>query len=155
MLEKDIQETIKQALKSGQKLKVSVLRMLISEIKNKKIADRAEELDDEKVIGLIRKMARQHKESIEKFKQGNREDLVKKETDELALLEEYLPEQISEEELGRVVSESIEHSGATSLKDMGAVMSGVMGRVKGRADGKSVSKMVTEKLTRMQEGEKR
>ncbi|MFH1552938.1 MAG: GatB/YqeY domain-containing protein [Candidatus Omnitrophota bacterium] len=122
MLEKEIPEALKRALKNGQKLRVSVLRMLISEINNKKIADRAKQLDDERVIGLIQKTMRQHKESIEKFKQGNREDLVKKETEEMAILKEYLPEQISEEELARIVSESIEKTGASSPKDMGAVM---------------------------------
>ncbi len=155
MLEKDVTEALKQSLKGGQKLKVSVLRMLISEINNKKIADKVKELDDEKVVGLIQKMVRQHKESIEKFKQGNREDLVSKETDELAILEEYLPEQISDGELAGIVSESIAQTGATSPKDMGAVMGEVMKRVKGCADGKVVSKMVREKLTQIQEkGEK-
>jgi uncharacterized protein YqeY len=151
MLEEKIREALKQALKEGQKLKVSVFRMLISEINNKKIADRVKELDDEKVITLIQKMVRQHKESIEKFKQGNREDLVSKETEELAVLEEYLPEQISEDELAQIVSESIKKAGATSPKDMGAVMGQVMARVKGRADGKVVGKMVKEKLTQIQE----
>ncbi|MFC1480320.1 GatB/YqeY domain-containing protein [Candidatus Omnitrophota bacterium] len=147
MLEKEIPEALKSALKNGQKLRVSVFRMLISEINNKKIADRIKQLDDEKVIGLIQKTVRQHKESIEKFKQGNREDLVSKETEEMSILEEYLPEQISGEELARIVSESIEKTGASSQKDMGAVMGEVMNRVKGRADGKVISRMVKEKLT--------
>ncbi len=147
MLEKQITEELKDALKSGQKVKVSVLRMLISEMKNRKIADRVKELEDEKVIGLIQKMARRHKESIEQFKQGNREDLVKKETEELAVLEVFLPEQISEEELAGIISGSIERLGAGSPKDMGRVMSDVMARVGGRADGKVISRMVKEKLT--------
>ncbi|RKY42576.1 MAG: GatB/YqeY domain-containing protein [Candidatus Makaraimicrobium thalassicum] len=147
MLEKDITEALKQALKSGQKVKVSVIRMLISEIKNKKIADRVKELDDQKVIGLVQKMVRQHKESIEQFRQGRREDLVTKETAELAVLDEYLPEQIPEEEIARIISGSIERTGAVSSKDMGRVMSDVMGLIQGRADGKVISRMVKERLT--------
>ena len=148
MLEKKIAEQLGQALKDGEKVRVSVLRMLISEIKNKKIADRIkEELEDGKIIGLIQKMARQHKESIEQFKQGGRQDLVDKEMAELGVLEEYLPEQLSEEEIIKIVTSSIEKTGATSAKDMGKVMGEVLGRVAGRADGKLVSKIVKERLS--------
>ena len=147
MLEKDIQDVLKEALKSGQKTKVSVIRMLISEINNKKISDQVKELSDEKIIGLIQKMVRQHKESIAQFKEGNRQDLVDKETEELKVLEEYLPEELSREELEKIISEVITETGATSPKDMGTVMGEVMGRVKGRADGKLISEIVKEKLT--------
>ncbi|MGB2600755.1 MAG: GatB/YqeY domain-containing protein [Candidatus Omnitrophota bacterium] len=148
MLEKKIAEELNQALKSGEKVKVSVLRMVISEIKNKKIADRVkEELEDDKIVGVIQKMARQHKESIEQFKQGDRQDLVDKEAEELKILEKYLPEQISEEELVKIISESIEKTGASSARDIGKVMGDVLGRVAGRADGKIVSKIVKEKLS--------
>ncbi|MEA3489068.1 MAG: GatB/YqeY domain-containing protein [Candidatus Omnitrophota bacterium] len=146
MLEKEITEAVKQALKAGEKVKLSALRMLISEIKNKKIADRVETLDDEKVIGIVRKMVRRHKESIEQFKQGGREDLVDKEAAELAVIEEYMPDELSEDEISRIISEVIEKTGAVSPKDMGAVMGAVMDRVKGRANGKIISRMVQEKL---------
>ena len=147
MLEEKMQDVLKEALKSGQKAKVSVIRMLISEINNKKIADQVKELEDEKVIGVIQKMARKYKESIEQFTEGKRQDLVDKETEELKVLEEYLPEEISREELEKIVSEVIEKAGATSPKDMGTVMGEIMGRVKGRADGKLISDIVKEKLT--------
>ncbi|MFC1548512.1 GatB/YqeY domain-containing protein [Candidatus Omnitrophota bacterium] len=147
MSENELMNDLKQALKSGDKVKVSVLRMLITEIKNKKIADRVEELDDSKILPLMQKMARQHKESIEIFNEGGRQDLVDKETTELKILEEYLPEQMSQEELERIVSESIEKTGAASPKDMGKVMGEVLGRVAGRADGGTVSKIVKEKLS--------
>lgn len=146
MLEEDVREALKEALKNGKTLQVSVFRMLLSDIKNKKIADKEKELSDEKVIGLIQKMVNRHKESIEQFKQGGRDDLVKKETLEMAVLEAYLPEKIPEEELVCIVSESIKQTGATSMKDMGAVMGVIMGRVKGRADGKVINKIVREKL---------
>ena len=122
MLENDINEALKQALKAGEKVKISSLRLLINEIKNKKIADRVEKLEDEKVIGVIQKMAKQRKDSIEQFKKGDRLDLAEKETEELAVLEEYLPEQMSEEELAGIVAESIKAVGATSMKEMGNVM---------------------------------
>ncbi|NQT33043.1 MAG: GatB/YqeY domain-containing protein, partial [Candidatus Omnitrophica bacterium] len=111
-----------------------------------KIEDRVGELDDEKVIGLIQKMARQHKESIEQFREGGREDLVKKETEELAVVETFLPEQISGDELAGIISEAINQTGASSPTDMGKVMSAVMEKVQGRADGKVISQMVKERL---------
>jgi len=145
-MEKEFNEKLKEALKAGDKVKISTIRLVISEIKNRKIAEKAEELDDDKVTGIIQKKARQHKESIEQFKKADREDLVKKESEELAILEEYLPEQISEEELEKIVSKSIAQTGATSMKDMGAVMKDVMSRTQGQADGKAVSEIVKKKL---------
>jgi uncharacterized protein YqeY len=145
-MEKELNEKLKEALKAGDKTKISTVRLVLSEIKNKKIAEKAEELDDEKTTAIIQKKARQHKESIEQFKKAGREDLVKKESEELAILEEYLPEQISEEELEKIVSESIAQTKATSMKDMGAVMKDVMSRTQGQADGKAVSEIVKKKL---------
>lgn len=149
MSENDIIQDLKQALKSGDKVKLSVLRMLVSEIKNKKIADRTQEkeLEETKIVSLVQKMVRQHEESIEKFKEGDRQDLVDKETAELNILKGYMPEPLSEEELARIVAESIERTGAVSAKDMGKVMGDVLGRAAGRADGKIVSRIVKEKLT--------
>ena len=146
MLEEKIAEQLKQSLKSGDKVRLSVMRMIVSEIKNKKIADIVKTLDDDIIVALIQKMARQHNESIEQFKQGNRDDLVKKETEELAILEEYLPKQLSEEEISNIVSEAIKETGAVSAKDMGKVMGVILGRVKGCADGRVVSKMVKDRL---------
>ncbi len=148
MLENNIIRDLKQALKSAEKVRISVLRMLISEIKNKKIADRTQEkeLDDANVLSLVQKMVRQHEESIEKFKEGNRQDLVDKETAELKILKGYMPEPMTEEELARVISDSINSTGAASMKDMGKVMGDVLSRIAGRADGKTVSRIVKEKL---------
>lgn len=147
MLENDIKETLKKALKAGEKVKVAVMRMLISDINNKKIADRVKELEDEKVISVIQRMVKRYKESIEQFKQGNREDLVAKENEELVFLEKYLPEQLSEDQIRKIVSQSIETTGASSPKDMGKVMGDVLSRIKGRADGKIVSTIVKEFLS--------
>ena len=146
MLENKIAEQLNAALKKGQKVKVSVLRMLISELKNKKIADRVKELEDDKVIALIQKTVRKHMESIDTFKQGGREDLVEKETQEMSVLEEYLPEQMSEEDIRKVVLEVIEETGASSVRDMGQVIKAVLEKLQGSADGKVVSSIVKEKL---------
>lgn len=147
MLEEKLNDALKEAMKSGEKVKVSTLRMLISEIKNRKIAEKAKELDDDKVTSTIQKMAKQHKESIEKFKEGGRLDLVKKEEEELAILAEFLPEQMPEVELKKIVAEAVAATGASSAQDMGKVMREVMDKVKGQADGKLVNKLVREKLS--------
>jgi len=146
MMENEIQDQLKQALKRGEKLKLSVLRMLVSDIKNKKIADKVKELSDENVLIIIKKMVRRHKESIEKFAEGARDDLVKKETEELNILEKYLPEELSDEELERIVMEVISETGASSVKDMGNVMKLVLSRTKGSCDGKKASDVVRKKL---------
>ncbi len=145
--EKDITNDLKVALKSGDKVRLSALRMLISEIKNKKIDERVKELDGDKIIGVINKMAKRHKESIEQFQKGGREDLVSKEKAELAVIAAYLPAQLGDEELEKIVSDSINETGATSVKDMGNVIKAVLGRVAGRADGKKVSEVVKKRLT--------
>ena len=148
MLEEKIREELKESLKKGDKTRVSVVRMLISEMNNRKIEERAEELDDGQALEIVQKMVRQHNESIEKFRQGGREDLVGKETEELVILKEYMPEQLSEEELRGIIDQSIVRTGASSEKDMGHVMKDLMPQVKGRADGKTVSKLVKEKLAK-------
>lgn len=149
MLENKINDMLKEALKARKEVEVSVLRMLIADVKNRKIEERVkDQLEDEKVINVIQKMVKKHKESIENFKKGGREDLVKKETEEMAVLEEFLPEEISPEELSKIVEEAIASAGATSPKDMGAVMKLVMGKVSGRADGKEVNRIVASKLNK-------
>ncbi|MBL7072409.1 MAG: GatB/YqeY domain-containing protein [Candidatus Omnitrophica bacterium] len=148
MMETKIFEQLKQALKGGEKTKVSVLRMLISEMKNKKIADKTKELTDESVIAIIKKTVRRHNESIEKFIEGKRIDLAEKEKAEKAILEVYLPEEMTSEALESVIFEVIKETGASSMKDMGAVMKAVAIRTKGAADGKTVSEIVRRELTK-------
>ena len=147
MLEKDISLSLQQALKAGEKIKISTFRLLMNEIKNRKIAERADELEDPVVIGIIHKMVKQRRESIKQFKQGGRDDLVEIEEKEQAVLESYLPEQISEEEMEGIVTEVISQTGATSMKEMGKVMKEVMNKVQGQADGVVVSNMVKKKLS--------
>lgn len=143
---KKLQEEMKKAMKSGEKDRLSTIRMLISEIKKVQI-DKKKDLTDEEIIQLLQRYAKQRKEAIQQYKKANREDLVEKEEKELKVVEEFLPEQLSEQEIENIVQETIEEIGASSLKDMGKVMKVVMEKVKGRADGSIVSKIVKQKLS--------
>ena len=134
-----------EALKSREEVKVSTLRLLISNINNAKIA-KGEELSDDEVAEEIAKDAKRHRESIDAFVKGGRSDLADKEKEELAVLEKYLPEQLTREEIAKFVVEAISQTGASSPSNMGKVMSAVMAKVKGRADGGAVSALVKEKL---------
>lgn len=147
MLTEKLQEDLKQAQLSRDEIKVSTLRLLISEINNTKIA-KGSELSDQDVLGVIQREAKKRRESIESFKKGGRDDLAQKEELELNILTTYLPAQLSNEELTKIIEESITELGATSLQDMGKVMSGVMAKVSGRADGGTVSSLVKEKLSK-------
>lgn len=145
-MEEKIRQDLKASLKEGNKTKISVLRMVLSAIKNKKIEEGSDELDGAKITAILQKIARQHEESIKQFGEGKREDLVNKETEELEILKHYLPEPITGEELDKIISESIANAGAASVKDMGKVMKDVMEKTAGRADGKLVSQKVKERL---------
>jgi len=146
LLDQIIQE-LKKAQKEQNKEKLSTLRMLVSAIKNEEIAKKKRgKLSDEEIQEVITREVRKHKDSIESYKAGGRSDLVKKEEAELEILKQYLPKQLSLEELTNIIDEVIKISGATSPADFGKVMGQVMKRVKGKAEGSSVSKMVKEKL---------
>ncbi len=144
-LKEQIMQDMKEAMKSKDSLKVSTLRLLISEIKNKEIEKRGE-LSDDEILAVIQKAVKQRKESIEKYKEAGRTDLAEKEEKELKILESYLPQPLSKEELEAIIEEAIKETGATTPKDMGKVMKVVMPKVRGRADGKLVNQMVREKL---------
>ena len=144
LLEK-IEDDLRSAMKASDRLKVSVLRMAKAAIKNRQI-DMGKELSDADIIPVLSTLAKQRRESIEQFSKGGRQDLADKESLELAILQSYLPEQITPEELDRIVLEAIKESSAAGAKDMGKVMRLVMPRTKGAADGKIVSQRVTELL---------
>ena len=148
MMEKDFQDALKQALKSGDKVNLSVLRLLISEIKYKKIEDLIKgDLPEDKIIGVLNRMMKRYKESIEQFGAGGRQDLVDKEKAEMEVLSKYIPAQMSEKEVLAIVAAAIHESGAASVKDMGKVMKLTLERANGRADGSMVSRIVKEKLS--------
>jgi uncharacterized protein YqeY len=144
-LQEKLLDDMKLAMKSGDKLVLETVRMLRSQIKNVSIS-KGEDLTDDDVVGVLTKEAKKRKESLELYKQGERQDLADKEAAELKIIDSYLPEALSQEELEKIVSEAIAESGAESLKEMGKVMGAVMPKVKGRADGKAVQEMVRVKL---------
>ena len=144
-LREKIESDVKTALKAGAKDKVSALRMLIAALKNKQI-DRRRQLSEEEVIETIRSLIKQRKDSIEQFAKGQRQDLVDKETAEVAVLEAYLPAQLSREELEVMVRNAVGQTGALGARDMGKVMKAVLSMVGGRADGTLVSELVKQAL---------
>jgi uncharacterized protein YqeY len=140
-----LQETLKAAMKGGDKATVAYARNLHAAIRKREIDDRVD-LDDAGVVKIIMSSAKQRQDSIEQFQQGGREDLVANEQAELNFLKSFLPEQMGEAEIRKIVEAAVAQSGATSAKDMGAVMKILMPQVQGKADGKLVNQIVREKL---------
>jgi hypothetical protein len=140
-LRETIDGDIKDAMKSGAKDKVSALRMLSAALKNKQIEKRAP-LTDGEVVDTVRSLIKQRKDSIEQFAKGGRQDLVDKETAEVAVLEVYLPQQMGREEIEKLVRQVIDQTGAQGAKDMGKVMKALVPLLAGRADNKLVSDLV-------------
>ncbi len=134
------------AMKAKDEIGVSTLRMLSAAIKNAEIA-KGGELTGEEIIGQVLKSAKQHKESIAAYEAGGRQDLVDREKAELEILEKFLPEQMDEQEITKIIVDVIGQTGALGVADMGKVIGAVMAKVKGRVDGNTVSKIVREKLT--------
>jgi len=139
---------LKDAMRSKDSIRRTVLRTIISEIRNAEIA-KQEALDDEGVLVVMTKQAQQRRDSIEAFKAASRSDLVESESAELKIISGYLPEQLSEDEIEVVITEVISQVEAKGSSDMGKVMKEIMQRVRGRADGKMVSAIVTSRLKEM------
>lgn len=137
---------LNEALKARDEVKISTLRFVISKTDNARIA-KGTELTDEEINLEINKDAKRHKESIDAFEKAGRGELVSKEKAELDILLKYLPEQMGDAEIGKLVDSAVQEVGARSLADLGKVMSVVMGRAKGQADGTRVSAIVKEKLS--------
>jgi len=138
-------EDMKQAMKAQEKLKLSTIRLLISDLKKEKI-DSGKDLTPDQEIKILMSAAKKRKEAIEAYQAGNRQDLVEKEQQELAIIHQYLPAQMSAQEIAKQIDEIIQSTGALSMKDLGKVMSEAMKALKGRADGKIVQQLVREKL---------
>ena len=138
-------DDLKRALKSEDKVRRSVIRLVMAAIKNAEIA-RGGELDDTDILGVIAKEVRQRHESIDAFKLGDRQDLLAQEEAELAILNEYLPQQMSREEIITAARQVIEQVGAAGLSDKGKVMPNLIAQLKGRADGREINAVVTELL---------
>jgi len=144
-LEKQLVEDMKLAMKSGDKSTLETIRLLRAQIKTASINKRGE-LSESELTQVLQKEVKKRKESITMFKQGNREDLVNKETAELEIINRYLPEQMSEEALKEIVKETAQTIQAASEKDMGRLMGAVMPKVQGKADGKFVQQIVKNYL---------
>ena len=140
-----INEDVKTAMRERNKERLSTLRMILAAIKQKEVDDRID-LNDSQVLAVVDKMAKQHRDSIEQFRNAGRDDLVAKETAELAIVSEYLPQPLSDAEIDQLVQEAIQSSGATGAQDMGKVMGILKPRVQGRADMGRISGIVKRKL---------
>ena len=149
MLKQKLQEELKQAMLSRDVLKTSVLRLLLSAVNYYEIqkGGAGYEATDEDVMSVIQKEVKQRKDSIEQFKNANRQELVDKETKELEMLQVYLPAQMDEQEIKKLVIEVIKETNAKSIQDIGKVMGVLMPKTKGKADGGLVSKIVKEELS--------
>lgn len=145
MLRDQIGEDLKEAMKARDQVRVATLRMLIAAVKNARV-EKMHDLDDDEVIEVATREAKRRKESIEAFRNAGREELAVKEEAELAVLQTYLPEQLSGDALAALVDEAIAETGATGPKEMGAVMKALMPKVRGRADGGEVSALVKQRL---------
>lgn len=144
-LKERLVEDVKAAMKAREELRLSTLRMARSEIRNAEIA-LGHELEDSEVLGVLEKEAKKRREAIAEFETGGRQDLVEKETEELRILESYLPAQMSEEELREAVQHAVTETGASRPEEIGKVMRVLMPKIKGRADGKAANALVREML---------
>jgi len=146
-LRQKLLDDLKQAMRSGNKVRRSVIRLVIAAIKNAEIARQTALDDDTDILGIIAKEVRQRRESIEAFRQGNRQDLVAQEEAELTILNEYLPRQMTREEIIVAARQVIEGIGAQGPGDKGKVMPKLIAQLKGSADGREINAVVTELLT--------
>ncbi|MDH3549224.1 MAG: GatB/YqeY domain-containing protein [Gammaproteobacteria bacterium] len=144
-LKNQITEDMKSAMKAGEKDRLKVVRLILAAIKQVEV-DKRIELDDAAVLAVLDKMVKQRRDSVEQFEKGNREDLAAIERAEIDVLETYLPEQLSADELARMVDEVIAVTGAESMRDMGKVMGQIKAMAAGRADMGAVSATVKERL---------
>jgi len=144
-LKERITEDMKAAMRAAEKERLSTIRMVLAAIKQREVDERIV-LDDAQVIAVLEKMVKQRRESIVQFEQGHRVDLADRERSEIALLQAYLPTQLSEAEVNLLVKEAIAATGATSVRDMGKVMGAVKARAAGRADMGAVSARIKAAL---------
>ncbi len=140
-----INEDVKAAMRSKDKDRLLVLRMIQAAIKQREVDERIE-LDDTQVLAVLDKKAKQHRDSIEQFQKAGREDLVSKETFELAIVLQYMPTQLSEAEINQLIEDAIKETGASSIKDMGKVMGLLKPKVQGRTDMGKLSGLVKQQL---------
>ncbi len=147
MIIDNIQKQINEAMKARDEIRLSTLRMLSSAMNYEKIA-KQHDLGEEEELAVVRSEAKKRRDAIEAYQKANQVDRAEKEKKELSILEEYLPVQMTDDELSKIVDEAIGETGATQISDMGRVIGAVMAKAKGMADGSRVSALVKEKLLR-------
>ena len=146
-LQEKIQSHIAEAMRNRDQLRLDVLRMMKTAVKNKEI-EKMKPLEEGEVLAVFNTLVKQRKDSIEQFRKGGREELAQKEEAEIKIIEEYLPAAASDDDMRRAVEEAIQETGAASMKDMGKVMKVAMARLVGKsADGSRISQFVKEKLS--------
>jgi uncharacterized protein YqeY len=145
-LKERITEDMKAAMRSGEKERLGLIRMITSAIKQREVDERIM-LDDIQVLSVLDKMIKQRKESLVQFQAGNRQDLVEKEAAEITLLQTYLPSQLSGDEIDALINEAVSATGAVSIKDMGKVMGIIKGKAQGRADMAAVGAKIKARLS--------
>lgn len=151
MLEEKILNDYKESMKAKDSIRSSTLSFLRSALSNAAIEKKKKNLDDAEVLGVIKKQIKTHQDSIEQFKKGNRSDLVDKETQELKILKSYLPPELAEAEVKKIIEEVVLEINASDMKDMGRVMKEVMAKIGSQADGKLISSLVKERLSKREE----
>ena len=144
-IKEDLQNALKEALRSGEVLRKTTLRMALAAIKNAEVEAR-EELEDDLILNLLQKEVKARQETIEGAKQANRPDLISKAEEEISILSEFLPQPLSQEELRELVQNAIAATGADSMADIGRVMGELMPMIRGKADGKEANLIVREFL---------
>jgi uncharacterized protein YqeY len=146
-VQEKIQTQMTEAMRNKDQLRLSVLRMMKSAIKNKEI-EKMKPLDEGEALSVLNTLVKQRKDSVDQFRKGGREELAQKEESEIKIIEEYLPAAASEDEIRKAIEDAVQETGASSIKDMGKVMKAVLAHLAGKsADGARVSQMVKEKLS--------
>ncbi|MFA5004626.1 MAG: GatB/YqeY domain-containing protein [Candidatus Omnitrophota bacterium] len=147
MLEEKILNDYKEAMKARDALKSSVLSFLRADLMNLAVAKKKNALDDPEAVSVIKKQIKQRQDSIEQFTKGNRLEMAEKEKSELEILKAYLPPELAEDEVKKVIAQVVSETGASSMKDMGRVMKEVNAKLAGQADGKLVAELVKQSLS--------
>ena len=148
-LKERIDSELKEAMRSKKELETSVLRMLKSAVKYKEVEPGAKALDDAGVLQVIATLVKQRRDSVDQYQQGGRPELAEKEEKEIAILQAFLPQQLTRDELAKEVADAIAAAGAKGPRDMGAVMKAAMTRVQGKAEGKAISEEVKAQLAKL------
>ncbi|EGV51567.1 glutamyl-tRNA amidotransferase [Candidatus Endoriftia persephone str. Guaymas] len=146
MLKQRIQDDVKAAMKAREKQRLGTLRLITAAIKQREVDERIE-LDDDQVLAILEKMIKQRRDSIAQYQQAGRDELAAQEQSEIEIIQDYMPEGLSTEEINSLIEEAIASSGASAMKDMGKVMGQLKPKMQGRADMGQVSALVKQKLS--------